>query len=78
LVIGQSNPALSISTGITLGPVWSLAFDALAFEGLVLDEAFGRQPMAIGLAFGTSFLEPKEIGNLADTLLAVSHARTWL
>jgi hypothetical protein len=75
LGIGQSNPALSISTGITLGPVRRLALRALAFARLGLDEAFGGEPMPVGLAFGASFLEPKEIGNLADWFVTVGHIR---
>jgi hypothetical protein len=73
LVIGQSNPALSISTGITLGPVRSLALRALAFARLGFDEAFGGEPMPVGLAFGAPVLDPQEISDLADSFFTVGH-----
>lgn len=46
----------------------------LPSRGLGLDERFGGDPVALGRAFGISFLEPQEIGNLADTFVAVIHA----
>jgi hypothetical protein len=78
MVIGPSNPALSISTGITLGPVRSLALNALGFARLGLDEAFGGEPMPVGLAFGAPVLEPQEISDLADSFVSVGHVRPWL
>ena len=51
-----------------------LALDGRAFGRVSLDQGLGGQPMALRLAFGASFLQPQEIGELAD---AVVLGRSW-
>jgi hypothetical protein len=55
-----------------------LAFDALALLGFRLKEGFGGGPMTRLLAFGTSLVEPQEIGNLTDAIVAIRRCRPWL
>jgi hypothetical protein len=50
-----------------------LAFDALAFGSLRLNQGLGGQPMPLRLAFRVPFLEPQKIGELADPVITVSH-----
>ena len=45
---------------------------------LGFNEGFGGRPMALRLAFGASFVEPQEIGDLTDPIVAVSHFRLRL
>src|SRR5271156_608133 len=55
-----------------------LAFDTLALLRLGLEKGFGGGPMALFLAFGTALVEPQEIGNLTDAIVAVGRCRPWL
>jgi hypothetical protein len=61
---------LSTRLALLAGPKRRL--DPLAFDKLELDKGLRGQPMALGLAFGTSRIEPQEISSLADTVLAIS------
>src|ERR1700722_4383569 len=52
-----------------------LAFDALALLRFRLEEGFGCGPMTLRPPVGGPFVEPQEISNLADAIVAISRGR---
>ena len=50
----------------------------LRCSGSRLKNGYGGGPMALVLAVGTSLIEPQEIGNLADAIVAIGHCRPRL
>ena len=71
-MIGMGTP---IGRGSLHRVARRLALGLLSFGLIGRKEGFGGRPVALGPALGAAFLEPKEIGNLANAIVAISHGR---
>jgi hypothetical protein len=55
-----------------------LAFGTLALKRLGLEGSFCIGPMAVCLTVGASLIEPKEVGDLVDAIVAIGRFRLRL